>query len=218
VVRGRPPRHRGVLVGRVARVLPDAIIIAPEPSADAAPLKPGDGLVFDAAGWRSPEEREEGGHVYGVLPARGGQLELRFGAGAISSARIRPGDWVWRTHDPDLDRAARPFTEAGAPVAKQPVRVRATAHAGQPLELVWELEERPDACVTVCSDAPLAVSQNRPLDVSFLREQLGRLGNTPYELAELTLDAQGSPFAPSSLLNNLRRAAVEQLQALQSQP
>jgi putative protease len=217
VVRGRSPRHRGVLVGRVARVLADAIIIAPEPSADAAPLKPGDGLVFDAAGWRSPEEREEGGHVYGVLPARGGQLELRFGAGAISPARIRPGDWVWRTHDPDLDRAARPFTEAGAPVAKQPVRVRATAHAGQPLALVWELEERPDACVTVCSDAPLAVSQNRPLDVSFLREQLGRLGNTPYELAELTLDAQGSPFAPSSLLNTLRRAAVEQLQALQSQ-
>lgn len=218
VVRGRSPRHRGVLVGRVARVLTDAIIITPEPSADAAPLKPGDGLVFDAAGWRSPEEREEGGHVYQVLPARGGQLELRFGAGAVSHARIRPGDWVWRTHDPDLDRAARPFTEASAPVAKQPVRVRATAHAGQPLELVWQLEGRPDACVTVYSDAPLPVSQNRPLDVSFLREQLGRLGNTPYELAELTLDAQGSPFVPSSLLNNLRRAAVEQLQALQSQP
>jgi putative protease len=218
VVRGRSPRHRGVLVGRVARVLPDAIIIAPEPAAAAAPLKPGDGLVFDAAGWRSPEEHEEGGHVYQVMPTRGGQLELRFGTGAVNPARIRAGDLVWRTHDPDLDRAARPFTEASAPVAKQPVQVQATAYAGQPLELRWMLEEKPELCVTVRSDAPLAVSQNRPLDASFLREQLGRLGNTPYMLSELTLDIQGSPFAPSSLLNQLRRAATEQLAALQCQP
>ena len=31
---------------------------------DLAPLKPGDGLVFDAADWRSPQEPEEGGRVY----------------------------------------------------------------------------------------------------------------------------------------------------------
>ena len=55
VVNGRSPRHRGVLVGRVARVLPDAVVIAPEPAAAAAPLKPGDGVVFDSADWRSPE-------------------------------------------------------------------------------------------------------------------------------------------------------------------
>src|SRR5207237_312588 len=58
VVHGRSPRHRGVLVGRVARVLAEGVILAPEPASAAAPLKPGDGLVFDAANWRSPEETE----------------------------------------------------------------------------------------------------------------------------------------------------------------
>jgi putative protease len=47
------------------------------------------------------------------------------------------------------------------------------------------------------------------VDEPYLREQLGRLGNTPYELAEVELDVQGRPFAPSSLLNRLRREAVE---------
>ena len=54
------------------------------------------------------------------------------------------------------------------------------------------------------------------LTPEFLREQLGRLGNTPYELGQLELESEGSPFAPSSLLNQLRRQAVEKLVELQS--
>ena len=34
-----------------------------------SPLKPGDGIVFDAAYWRSPEEPEEGGRVFEVCRA-----------------------------------------------------------------------------------------------------------------------------------------------------
>src|SRR5690606_37271680 len=50
------------------------------------------------------------------------------------------------------------------------------------------------------------------------REQLGCLGNTPYRLDELELEMDGQPFAPSSLLNQLRRRAIEQLSTLQTQP
>jgi putative protease len=49
-----------------------------------------------------------------------------------------------------------------------------------------------------------------------LREQLRRLGNTPYELAEVELEVEGAPFAPSSMLNQLRRQAVEKLEELQA--
>src|SRR4029079_12355977 len=58
VVNGRSPRHRGVLMGQVVRVLDESVILAPDPASAAAPLKPGDGVVFDAASWRSPEEHE----------------------------------------------------------------------------------------------------------------------------------------------------------------
>ncbi len=215
VVSGRSPRHRGVLMGRVSRVLADRVWIAPDPAAAEAPLKPGDGVVFDAAEWRSPQEAEEGGRIYAVTPQRGGALEVTFGNGAIDFARIRVGDLLWRSHDPALDKVVRPYTEATAPVRRQPVNVQVTAIEGAPLMLEWTLAEHADVQVTLWSNEPLQTAAQRAVDDSFLREQLGRLGGTPYVLANLTLDISGRPFAPSSLLNQLRRQAVAQLQAQQ---
>ncbi len=211
VVQGRAPRHRGVCMGRVVRVSECAILIGPSAEKEISPLKPGDGVVFDAADWRSPEEPEEGGRIFQVEP-REGKLELRFGNGALHANRIRAGDLVWRTHDPDLDKVARRYSEAAAPVRKQPVSVAVTAREGEPLSSEWRAGE---VRVTVRSEASLGTANNRGLDVEFLRAQLGRLGNTPYELAELTADIEGCVFAPSSLLNQVRREAVERLQAQQ---
>ena len=236
VVNGRSPNHRGVKVGVVQRVLTDRVLVKAEHTAAIAPIKPGDGLVFDAADWRSPAEPEEGGFVYevaGIFNAetrrRGEQdaknlhqsvdlVELKFGNGQINFARIRPGDWVWRTHDPELEKAARPFTQASQPVQKRPLSIHATAHEGRPLTLVCTLDEQPNLQVTVQSPEPLPAAHNQSLSLEFARDQLGRLGNTPYELANLTLEVNGRPFAPASLLNNLRRDAVAQLQTRQATP
>ncbi|MCC7263707.1 MAG: U32 family peptidase [Candidatus Latescibacteria bacterium] len=217
VVSGRSPRHRGVLMGEVARVLADGVVMAPAPAQRVAPLKPGDGLVFDAAHWRSPQEREEGGRVYQVVQARDG-VELRFGNGQLDFGRIRPGDLVWRSHDPDTDKAAQLYTQPGAPRRRQPLRVRVRASEGAPLETEWQLVADPRVQAVVCSGQPLAPAQNRGLDETFLREQLGRLGNTPYALGELDLEVQGTPFVPASLLGPLRRQAVEELARLQGEP
>jgi U32 family peptidase len=254
VVNGRAPRHRGVLMGRVARVAGAAVIVEPAGAHAIAPLKPGDGVVFDAADWRSPEEPEEGGRVFQVTPLggqvtprggaselrggqpdprggqadprgrgielrggqvdpRGGAIELRFANGAVNPARIRPGDLVWRTHDPEIEKAARPFTAPAAPVRKQRADVRVTAREGQPLETEWRVGP---VAVEVRSHSPLGAARNSSLDAQLLREQFGRLGNTPYELGEIELRVTGAPFAPSSLLNQVRRQAVEELQQRQS--
>ncbi len=216
VVKGRSPRHRGVLCGRVVQVEKDRVVIEPTDIQDTAPLKAGDGLVFDAADWRSPEIEEEGGRLYEVNPL-GGQLELTFGNRSINFARIRPGDWVWRSHDVNVDKAAKPFTDASTPVFKQPVRVRVVAKQGQPLELKWELEERPHIAVTLVSEEALTRANSRSVNEEYLRQQLGRLGNTAYQLEGLSADIEGDPFIPSSLLNHLRQDAVEQLVRQQEQ-
>jgi U32 family peptidase len=213
VVNGRAPRHRGVLMGRVSRVSHNGISIAPAEAHAVSPLKPGDGLVFDAAGWRSPEEPEEGGRLFQVA-AREGDLELSFANGAIDSRRIRRGDLVWRTHDPEIDKAVRPYLDPMAPVRKQPVAVRVIAREGLPLRSEWTVGQ---TSVVVESASPLSAARNHGLTADFLREQLGRLGATPYELAGLELEIEGSPFAPSSLLNQVRRDAVEQMQQRQGQ-
>jgi U32 family peptidase len=217
VVNGRAPRHRGVFMGRVERLEPDRVVLESSDAHDIAPLKPGDGVVFDAADWRSPEEPEEGGRVYQVAPALHGRLELRFGNGAIRFERIRPGDRVWRTSDPELGRVARPYTQASAPVSRQPVAVRVTAIEGEPLTTEWSLVRQPQTSVVVQSTILLRAAQNRGLSLDLLREQFGRLGNTAYELADVTLNVTGTLFVPASQLNQMRRDAVQQLQKVQSQ-
>ncbi len=216
VVRGRAPRHRGVLMGRVAGVAADRVIVEPSDAADVAPLKEGDGLVFDAADWRSPEEPEEGGRVYEIRRERGGRLDLRFANRTIRFDRIRPGDLVWRTSSAETAVAARPFTEASSPVSRQRVRVHVTAREGSPLVAEWSLVNAPKRCVSVHSPAPLTAALNRALSLDLLQTQFGRLGNTRYELAELFLHLDGAPFAPVSVLNEMRRQAVEELQLLQT--
>jgi U32 family peptidase len=218
VVDGRSPRHRGLLMGRVAHVERDGVVVDSFGDEGVSPLKPGDGIVFDSAAWRSPQEAEEGGRVYQVLPRRGRSVALRFANGAIIWERIRPGDLVWRTSDPDVEHAARFFTEAQDPISRQGVDVRLRAAVGAPLRIEWILVGHPHVSVVVETAEPLVEARTQGLDEQFAREQLGRLGGTPYDLTSLTADIEGKPFAPSSVLNHLRREAVGRLSALQSRP
>ena len=231
VVRGRAPRHRGVEMGRVSRVSTDAVWVELRGSKNGAgrearrtksgatlstSLKAGDGVVFDAADWRDPAIREEGGRIYQALPALDGSVELRFGNDAVDIGRIRKGDWVWRTHDPELDKTAKPYLNPSAPLAKQIVDVRVLALVGQKLRATWTVK---GVSVTVESSGNLEESQGRALDEDAVRGQISRLGNTPYQLGSFEVErGLETPFLPASMLNHVRREAVEQLQALQGAP
>jgi putative protease len=68
------------------------------------------------------------------------------------------------------------------------------------------------------SAMPLAEADKQPLTTERLREQLGRLGGTPFKLGALENLLEGAVLLPVSELNRLRRGAVEQLEALRVQP
>ncbi len=218
VVRARTPRHRGVLMGVVKRAGPETALLEPAEAHALSPLKPGDGVVFDAASWRSPEEAEEGGRLFAVEAAPRGGVEIRFARDAIRWERVRPGDLLWRTHDPALEKALAAVTQPAAPLRKQEVDVEVSARPGEPLRMCWKLRRDPAIEITVQSAEPLAAARNRALTVDSLREQLSRLGPTPYELAEVRLPPGPPVFAPASLLNRLRRDAVAALDGRLAQP
>jgi putative protease len=117
----------------------------------------------------------------------------------------------------NTEKSARAFIQPGAPVAKQPVSVHVRAHEGEPLELTWQLLNRPEFAVTVASEDALGRANNRGVTEDYLRQQLSRLGSTAYALDMLTVDLAGEPFIPSSLLNRLRQQATEELVRQQSQ-
>ena len=208
VVNGRAPRHRGVRIGQVVQTKPSAISIRMSAVHQISPIKPGDGIVFDGADRLSPQENEEGGRIYTVEVRDDGIVDLGFANDALDFDRIQPGDLVWRTHDPDIAKIVRPYIEASTPLHKQPLKVMVKAVSGEPLESQWQLG---DLVVTITSSTPLAVAQNQSLTVESLRQQFSRLGNTPYTLESIHADIDRAPFVPTSLLNQLRREAVEEL-------
>lgn len=211
LVRARAPRHRGLKVAEVSKVYPNAVEVKLIHS-----IKRGDGLVFDAANWRSPDEKEEGGKVYELIPLGKNVCRLEFANKTIDFSRLRPGDWVWRTADDDIARLARPYLEAKTPLYTRPVSFYVKARLAEGLELSAHTEEGLTASVK--GVYPLEPAQKRALDEGFLREYLGRLGATPFHLGELDFDCAEALFVPVSELNALRRKVIEQLLQLRKSP
>ena len=213
LVHARFGKKRGVFLGEVAKVLSESVVIKLQ-----APLKLGDGIVFDAG---RPDEKEEGGRIYEIEKRKAesgnGQLvNLRFGYGNIVFSRVHVGDKLWKTNDPELDKRLRQSFAGDVPRFQRPVEIEVHGLAGKPLTLIARDEAGNFAQVE--SAMPLAVAEKLPLTEEKLREQLGRLGGTPFKLGELKNFLSGEVLLPVSELNRLRREFVGELERLRSLP
>jgi len=208
LVHARFGKKRGVYLGEVETVLRDGVVVDL-----AAPLKPGDGIVFDAG---KPETTEEGGRVYEVRKKGGQRVEIHFGHGDVDWSRVHAGDKLWKTSDPELDRQLRQTFEGEAPKFQRPIEMEAHGLAGKPLTLIARDEQ--GHIVRIDSAMPLAKAEKQPLGAERLREQLGRLGGTPFRLGELKNQLVGEVLLPVSELNRLRREVVTGLEQQRAQP
>jgi putative protease len=226
VVVGRAPRHRGVKVGVVSLVHERSVRVRLEPGflSRGGVVKPGDGLVFDGADWKSPQQPEEGGQVFEVF-ARGHRLEdsgehheveLRFGNKQVDFARVRVGDGVWRSHDPALEKKYRMYTRAITPVTRKPLSWTVLGRAGEHLKLVVRDESGRE--IEAVSDTLLQPAARRALDTQVLEAELSKLGDTPFFLAALENKLEGELFLPLSVLSRVRRAALDDLLAWRREP
>jgi putative protease len=201
LVQGLSPKKRGVYLGKVAEVRGTRVTVALE-----APLKPGDGIVYD---YGKPQDDEPGGRVSYVW-RRGLRVDLADRPDVVEF-EVWEGEppkigWkVWKTSDPEMYRALRATFEK-------------TTGTRVPIDAVVEADG--DLLQVSFSDGvhrvhgetgPLQVAQKRPLTEDYLRQQLGRLGNTPFELRGLQVTL-GNVMVPVSLLNDLRRRLCEDLE------
>jgi putative protease len=213
LVHARFGKKRGVYLGDVARVQRDSVLIHLQ-----NPLKLGDGIVFDAG---KPEEQEEGGRVYEIESPRSKVqgpefVELKFGRGDIDFSRVHVGDKLWKTSDPELDRRLRRSYAGEPPKFQRPVSIEARGTAGQPMTLL--VRDESGNLARVESAIPLVPAEKQPLTIDRLREQLGRLGGTPFRLGDLKVFFNGELMLPVSELNRLRRLAATELERLRAQP
>jgi putative protease len=205
LVHARFGKKRGPFAGFVVKTGPDFVELEPEIA-----LAPGDGVVFDTGG---DTNQEQGGRIYQVQGRR-----LLFEHGRIDFSKIAPGHRIWKTDDPRLERELRQSFKQDAPVRTQGLALVVEGNAGSALVLTASSGGKQ---VRVESSVPLQAALKRPLYEPLLREQLGRLGGTPYHLASLEIRLEGDVILPVSELNRLRRAmvvALEHSPALEQRP
>ena len=214
LVHARFGKKRGVFLGEVKRILRNGVAINL-----AAPLKPGDGVVFDAG---HPEDKEEGGRIYEIrnpIPRPRDEIrtaEIYFGYGDIDFNRVRVGDKLWKTSDPELDKRLRQSFAGDAPKFQRPIELEVHGLVGKPLTIIARDQE--GNVVKVESAMPLAKAEKQPLTGGKLRDQLGRLGGTPFTLGTLKNVLSGEVLLPVSELNRLRREVVTELETLRAAP
>jgi putative protease len=216
LVPGVSSAKRGVLAGEVLSVRGPRIRVRL-----VTPIARGDGVVFSgdrAAG------SEQGGRVFGVFqkgrPVSGGGAtgiaEIEFQRhGGIDLGAVHQGQTFWKTDDPQLTaRLRRTFSGPDAN-CRRPLDVFVHAAAGSHLEITARIENGPAA--TIRSGEILEPATRHPASTDFFRQQLGRLGNTVYELRELEAKIEGPPMVPLSVLSKLRREMTSQLDRLARQ-
>jgi putative protease len=207
LVHGRFGKKRGVLVGEITRIDRDRVWLQP-----MAPIAAGDGVVFDAG---RPDLDEEGGRVFEVHP-RGREMALTFLRGAVDFQKLQPGNRIWKTSDPQLEKQLRQTYAGEAPAYQRPIHLEVHGRAGQPLIVIARDEAGPIARVE--SSMPLEVARQQPLDTARLTQQFGRLGGTPFRLGTVANQVSDAVLLPVSELNRIRREVVRQLEEQRSLP
>ncbi len=213
LVQGRFPKARGVRVGTVVEKTSGGVIIdwADEHLRSREPvdvLKPGDGVVFDEG---HPERDEQGGRIYAVQRRSVLRAELTFGEGQLDLAALPVGCNVWKTDDPALRRRAEQSYSRDRAVKRRPIHFSLSGVLGGGLELT--VRDDRGLAATAAWPGPLEIARKHPFTLESAREQLGRLGDTPFELGDVQLATPPDAMVPKSVLNDLRRTAVERLLA-----
>jgi putative protease len=210
LVRGRFPKSRGIRVGHVVEVTRRGVRVQyAEPHLEL--LKPGDGVLFDIG---KPEEKEPAGRVWSVnrLAATRdgcGVVEISFEAGVVDLSAIPRHCDVYRTDDPALRKKLEHTYVQDKLARRVPLVARVSGAVGGSVTLAFTDPEGHTASATW--EGPLEIATKRATSVDDIREQLSRLGDTPFELGEVVVELPECVLVPRSVLNDLRRQAAAEL-------
>ena len=233
LVEGRFPKHRGVLLGRVVEVGPDHVIVkraveaTPEsPGVVSSPLpalggsqeaasgpevarlepRPGLGVVFDDG--RPESDMEAGGRLTSV--ERDGDLyTLRFRRPRRKLDPITPGQRVWVTSDPVVERQTARRIKEGVPDKQIPIELEVFGGIGKPLKARARMGRFKAFAQT---GSELLYASGDGLGDKLLMAKLGALGGTPFRLERLISSGlELGLYVPTSQLKAVRRELVAPL-------
>jgi len=163
----------------------------------AAPINNGDGLSYFSASGELVGVRVNRAEGSRLFPA---EMDLQLTVGTM----------MHRNRDQAFER----LLEKKSAERRIGVRMRLMENAdGFTLEMIDEEGNRASASVTHSKEP----AQNSERALATLREQLDKLGNTLFYAEAIDLELNQAWFLPASLINALRRDAVEHLEKVRSE-
>ena len=190
------PKFVGEAIGQVARRVRNQLEIT-----SSATLNNGDGLT-----WFTPDGELTGLRINLAEPIPGGfRLSTSLVDGRLP-AELQTGTQLYRNHDQHFER----LLEKKSAERRIPLHLCLTE---TPSGFALEMRDEAGLSAQVRIEQAKEVAQNAERTLATLRDNLSRLGNTLYQAASLELVLSAPWFIPGSVLNNLRRDAVEALDA-----
>ena len=117
LVHGRFGKKRGPFAGFIKTVGADHVEVEAQVT-----LSAGDGVVFDNGG---DPDHEQGGRVWQVRDQC-----LYFERGHVDFSKLKPGDRVWKTSDPQLQRELRRTYKGDIPLPRTAIDLTVTGAVG----------------------------------------------------------------------------------------
>lgn len=202
ITRDQPDNH-GMVLGTVVESSASEVMVDVSRA-----IEPRDGIAFEPPAGGGMQAIGFAVDVVRTIGTRDGTVRQ-----AIATRHRIPLGWtvVRSSHARLLDQARASY--AALPVSLQGRKVRLDLRvfgtAGSPLKVIATCGE--DVLETR-SEIALQPASKRALDVPQLREQLGRLGETPFVLGALDAAGLGAKlFLPVSELNRVRQSFTDEL-------
>ncbi|HWP08352.1 MAG TPA: DUF3656 domain-containing protein [Polyangiaceae bacterium] len=212
------PKHRGLAVGAVREVRRRSVVVTLDVASRARELlRPGMGLKFELVGRSAAEhdpENAPGGPLFSVRVLGDGLVELGFGQPGPELERVRPGDAVRLTSDPELTREAE--RRIAQPVSGRiPLALELEGQAGERLRVTASvvLDDRTLVAQAESQSLLEPARAGGGLDQTLVRDKLGGFGGTPFRVESIALERLGARLhLPVSELKTLRRELAAELE------
>ena len=181
------PKHIGSLVGKIIKKGQDFYISLDEN------LNPGDGLTFPGENGKSTGIKVDSTFKTGQ------QIKL--------AEKSQEGARVYRNYSASLYDDLSTVNEP----KRLPLEFTVIGNVGEPLKIIANSNFK---YIEYTSDYILQEAR-KPLDKNIIIDQLSRVGDTFFETPTININLAADAFVPKSVLNDLRRSAIEKLIEIQ---
>ena len=184
------PNHQGVRIGKIVGFHHDKMVVSLEKE-----LNQHDGI-------RILNDKEDQGFIVNYI-YKNGKLVNSANKEIIELQKVkaRVGDIIMKTSD------VKQLTQLSKnPARKVEISMKAVLHKNKPVLLTICDDEHE---ITVESDILVEGALNVPLEANRIKQQLTKLGNTPFMCSNIEIDMEDDISYPISKLNEIRRNACD---------